>query len=124
MILRSSMILDNRYVDPVYPPPRVNAFWVSSSSLIYNQIEAGQPCNIICWKGPSHLGAGVSLNLQLGRELGPVIGQVLAGNVSRRQRNTGDGAFGNIFDMGDILDVIVAVANAPEHPGAERKGHQ
>lgn len=84
IILCPSIILDNRYVDPVYPPPRVNAFWVSYSSLIYNQTEAGQLRNTTRWNSPSYSRAGVSLDFQLGRELGPVVGQVLAGNVSRR----------------------------------------
>lgn len=76
-----------------------------------------------------YLRAGASLSLQLGsfhlgRGLDTFTRKVLAGNVSRWQRNTSDGTSRHVFDVGDILHVVVAVPNAPEDPGAKGKGNQ
>lgn len=49
---------------------------------------------------------------------------MLAGSVPRGQCDTSDGTFRHILDVLDILGLVVAIADAPQDPGAEREGDQ
>lgn len=49
---------------------------------------------------------------------------MLAGGVPRRQCDASDGTLGHVFDVLDVLDLVVGIADAPQDVGAEREGDQ